>query len=95
MANERISMREIRDIIRLREKGLGYRQIADELIGHLVDAEWEVLPSRLLRVSILLSSRTRRSRARPFSSSWRAWSGLRPWSSASIPRKRTNGLKST
>ena len=25
MANERISMRKIRDIIRLREKGLGYR----------------------------------------------------------------------
>ena len=37
MANERISMRKIRDIIRLREKGLGYRQIGRALrISHPV-----------------------------------------------------------
>ena len=41
MANERISMRKIRDIIRLREKGLGYRQIGRALrISHPVVSQY-------------------------------------------------------
>ena len=41
MANERISMRKIRDIIRLREKGLGYRQIGRALrITHPVVSQY-------------------------------------------------------
>ena len=47
MANERISMRKIRDIIRLREKGLGYRQIGRALrISHPVVSQnhWKCSP---------------------------------------------------
>ena len=41
MANERISMRKIRDIIRLRGKGLGYRQIGRALrITHPVVSQY-------------------------------------------------------
>ena len=41
MANERISMRKIRDIIRLRGKGLGYRQIGRALrISHPVVSQY-------------------------------------------------------
>ena len=41
MANERISMRKIRDIIRLRDKGLGYRQIGRALrISHPVVSQY-------------------------------------------------------
>ena len=41
MANERISMRKMRDIIRLREKGLGYRQIGRALrISHPVVSQY-------------------------------------------------------
>ena len=41
MANERISMRKIRDIIRLRDKGLGYRQIGRALrITHPVVSQY-------------------------------------------------------
>ena len=41
MANERISMRKIRDIIRLQEQGLGYRQIGRALrISHPVVSQY-------------------------------------------------------
>ena len=41
MANERISMRKIRDIIRLRDKGLGYRQIGRALrVSHPVVSQY-------------------------------------------------------
>ena len=41
MANERISMRKIKDIIRLRGKGLGYRQIGRALrISHPVVSQY-------------------------------------------------------
>ena len=41
MANERISMRKIKDTIRLRENGLGYRQIGRALrISHPVVSQY-------------------------------------------------------
>ena len=65
MANERISMRKIRDIIRLREKGLGYRQIGRALrITHPVVSQY----ARDFAATGL--SATRRSRESATASSW-------------------------